>query len=140
MECQIYSLASLTHLRSSSKSVTAFQVPSGNNRQPPTSRVSFISIIFSSNASLRSLWNSRPVRFRLPSSSKVESNSTTKSTPINGIDTIEFFCSYGSKIDEPLTWTPVGMRVQLGQDKPYLSNLLDKSPYRVIYNPDWLHS
>ena len=53
----------------------------------------------------------------------------------NGIDTIEFFCSYGSKIDEPLTWTPVGMRVQLGQDKPYLSNLLDKSPYRVIYNP-----
>ncbi len=53
----------------------------------------------------------------------------------NGIDTIEFFCSYGSRIDEPLTWTPVGMRVQLGQDKPYLSNLLDKSPFRVIYNP-----
>lgn len=53
----------------------------------------------------------------------------------NGIDTIEFFCSYGSKIDAPLTWTPVGMRVQLGQDKPYLSNLLDKSPFRVIYNP-----
>ncbi|QIG59400.1 putative cysteine protease [Dishui Lake virophage 8] len=53
----------------------------------------------------------------------------------NGIDTIEFFCSYGSKIDAPLTWTPIGMRVQLGQDKPYLSMLLDKSKFRVIYNP-----
>lgn len=53
----------------------------------------------------------------------------------NGIDTIEFFCSYGSKLDAPLLWTPIGMRVQLGQDKPYLSMLLDKSPYRVIYNP-----
>jgi len=53
----------------------------------------------------------------------------------NGIDTIEFFCSYGSKIDAPLSWTPIGMRVQLGEDKPYLSMLLDKSPFRVIYNP-----
>ena len=53
----------------------------------------------------------------------------------NGIDTIEFFCSYGSKIDAPLTWTPIGMRVQLGQDKPFLSMLLDKSSFRVIYNP-----
>jgi hypothetical protein len=53
----------------------------------------------------------------------------------NGIDTIEFFCSYGSKIVAPLSWTPIGMRVQLGEDKPYLSMLLDKSPFRVIYNP-----
>lgn len=53
----------------------------------------------------------------------------------NGIDTIEFFCSYGSKIDAPLSWTPIGMRIQLGADKPYLSMLLDKSPFRVIYNP-----
>jgi len=53
----------------------------------------------------------------------------------NGIDTIEFFCSYGSKIDEPLTWTPIGMRVQLGADKPYLSILLDKSGLKTIYNP-----
>lgn len=53
----------------------------------------------------------------------------------NGIDTIEFFCSYGSKIDGPLTWTPIGVRVQLGEDKPYLSMLLDKSPFRVVYNP-----
>lgn len=53
----------------------------------------------------------------------------------NGVDTIEFFCSYGSKIDEPLTWTPIGMRVQLGEDKPYLSMLLDKSKFRTIYNP-----
>lgn len=52
----------------------------------------------------------------------------------NGIDTIEFFCSYGSKIDGPLTWTPIGIRVQLGEDKPYLSMLLDKSPFRVVYN------
>lgn len=53
----------------------------------------------------------------------------------NGIDTIEFFCSYGSKIDEPLSWIPIGMRKILGEDKPYLSMLLDKSPFRVIYNP-----
>ena len=53
----------------------------------------------------------------------------------NGIDTIEFFCSYGSKIDEPLTWTPIGIRQQLGEDKPYLSMLLDKSKFRTIYNP-----
>jgi DNA adenine methylase len=53
----------------------------------------------------------------------------------DGIETIEFFCSYGSKIDEPLNWTPIGMRVQLGQDKPYLSQLLNKSNFRVIYNP-----
>ncbi|ULY68424.1 cysteine protease [Essdubovirus chlorellae] len=53
----------------------------------------------------------------------------------NGIDTLEFFCSYGSKIDEPLLWTPIGMRVQLGQDKPLLSMLFDKSKMRVVYNP-----
>jgi hypothetical protein len=53
----------------------------------------------------------------------------------NGKDTIEFFCSYGSKIDAPLSWTPIGIRVQLGEDKPFLSILLDKSPFRVIYNP-----
>lgn len=53
----------------------------------------------------------------------------------NGIDTVEFFCSYGSKIDEPLSWTPIGKRVQLGEDKPYLSNLLNKSNLRIVYNP-----
>nr|WPF46431.1 MAG: putative cysteine protease [Lake Baikal virophage 1] len=53
----------------------------------------------------------------------------------NGLDTVEFFCSYGSKVDQPLTWTPIGMRVQLGEDKPLLSQLLDKSNLRVIYNP-----
>ena len=53
----------------------------------------------------------------------------------NGLDTLEFFCSYGSKVDAPLLWTPIGMRVQLGQDKPYLSMLFDKSKLRVVYNP-----
>ena len=53
----------------------------------------------------------------------------------NGLDTLEFFCSYGSKVDAPLLWTPIGMRVQLGQDKPLLSMLFDKSKLRVVYNP-----
>ena len=52
----------------------------------------------------------------------------------DGKDTIEYFCSYGTKIDEPLTWTSLDRRIQLGQDKPLLSMLLDKSPFKIVYN------
>lgn len=52
----------------------------------------------------------------------------------SGKDTIEYFCSYGTKIDGPLTWSGLDRRIQLGQDKPYLSMLLDKSPFNIVYN------
>jgi len=51
--------------------------------------------------------------------------------------TIEFFCSYGSKIDAPLKWTSLPERVALGEGKPYLSMLLRKaaSKFKAIHNP-----
>lgn len=45
----------------------------------------------------------------------------------NGKDTICFFCSYGSKIDGPLYWNSQGRNQELGQDQPYLSQLLRKA-------------
>ena len=52
-------------------------------------------------------------------------------------NTIEYFCSYGSKIDQPLTWTNPKARVMLGEATPYLTNLLNKAKgeFNVIYNP-----
>ena len=52
----------------------------------------------------------------------------------NGRDTICFFCSYGSMIDAPLRWNSQSTNQQLGQDKPYLSALLQKSGKRLVYN------
>jgi hypothetical protein len=50
--------------------------------------------------------------------------------------TIEFFCSYGSKIDGPLSWTPLPQREALGEGKPYLTMLLRKAPqFDAIHNP-----
>jgi len=50
--------------------------------------------------------------------------------------TIEFFCSYGSKIDGPLYWTALKDRQMLGEGKPWLSMLLKKSPqFKAIHNP-----
>lgn len=51
--------------------------------------------------------------------------------------TIEFFCSYGSKIDGPLYWTPLPARQALGEGKPYLSMLLKKAGkrFKAIHNP-----
>jgi hypothetical protein len=51
--------------------------------------------------------------------------------------TIEFFCSYGSKIDGPLYWTPLPARQALGEGKPYLSMLLRKAGkrFKAIHNP-----
>jgi hypothetical protein len=45
----------------------------------------------------------------------------------NGKDTIAFFCSYGSKIDGPLYWNSQGRNQELGQERPYLSQLLRKA-------------
>jgi len=52
----------------------------------------------------------------------------------NGKDTICFFCSYGSKIDAPLYWNSQGKNKELGQDQPYLSQLLQKSGKNIQYN------
>jgi len=52
----------------------------------------------------------------------------------NGKDTICFFCSYGSKIDAPLYWNSPARNRELGQDKPYLTNLLRKSGKALQYN------
>lgn len=51
--------------------------------------------------------------------------------------TIEFFCSYGSKIDAPLTWQNPKDNAMLGQTAPFLSQLLNKAKgrFRAIYNP-----
>lgn len=52
----------------------------------------------------------------------------------NGRDTICYFCSYGSKIDEPLRWNSPEQNRELGQDKPYLSILLRNSGKKLQYN------
>jgi len=51
--------------------------------------------------------------------------------------TIEFFCSYGSKIDGPLRWYNPKDNAMLGQSKPYLSLLLKKAEkkFEAIHNP-----
>lgn len=50
--------------------------------------------------------------------------------------TIEFFCSYGSQIDAPLTWTNPKARQMLGEGVPYLTNLLKaQSEFNAIHNP-----
>jgi hypothetical protein len=51
--------------------------------------------------------------------------------------TIEFFCSYGSKIDVPLRWQNPKDNAMLGQTRPFLSQLLNKAKgkFRAIHNP-----
>jgi len=51
--------------------------------------------------------------------------------------TIEFFCSYGSKIDAPLRWQNPKDNAMLGQTRPFLSLLLNKAKgkFRAIHNP-----
>ena len=51
--------------------------------------------------------------------------------------TIEFFCSYGSKIDVPLRWQNPKDNAMLGQTRPFLSLLLNKAKgkFRAIHNP-----
>ena len=51
--------------------------------------------------------------------------------------TIEYFDSYGGKIDAPLLWLPKTDREPLGTSTPYLTRLLNDavSRFKVIYNP-----
>ena len=48
-------------------------------------------------------------------------------------NTIYYFDSYGNKIDHPLNWSK-DMNNELGQTKPYLTNLLNKCKYNIEYN------
>lgn len=50
-------------------------------------------------------------------------------------DTIEYFDSYGKKIDEPLSWVPNYVLFKLGIQLPFLSRLLNKTKLNVVYNP-----
>jgi hypothetical protein len=50
-------------------------------------------------------------------------------------NTIEFFCSLGSDIDEPLKWLSKEAHFNLGVYEPYLSRLLEKSKFKLIYSP-----
>ena len=43
-----------------------------------------------------------------------------------------FFCSYGSDVDEPLSWTPKITRIKLGAGQKYLSKILNGR--NVLYN------
>lgn len=49
-------------------------------------------------------------------------------------DTIEYFDPYGLKIDEILKYIKPSFRKISNQDFPYLSYLLYKSKYNIIYN------
>jgi hypothetical protein len=49
-------------------------------------------------------------------------------------NTFEFFCSYGSAIDEPLTWTREDQREALGEGTPYLTNMLKKWKGKIAVN------
>lgn len=49
-------------------------------------------------------------------------------------DTIEYFDGYGYGIDVPLKWIPKYARINLGQDEPYLGNLLKKTDLKVVQN------
>lgn len=49
---------------------------------------------------------------------------------------IYFFCSYGSKVDEPLTWVDCATRLRLGVGVPFLTRLLNNSRgFNIYYNP-----
>lgn len=49
-------------------------------------------------------------------------------------NTIEFFDSYGKPPSYSLKYNSKLVNNELGQDKPYLNILLDKTPMKVIYN------
>ena len=49
-------------------------------------------------------------------------------------NTFEFFCSYGSAIDEPLTWTREDQRQALGEGQPYLTMMLKKWRGKIAVN------
>lgn len=52
-----------------------------------------------------------------------------------GKPVISYFDSYGGKVDNPLNWLSTNQNIKLNQDRKLLSNLLNKCPYKVEYNP-----
>lgn len=48
-------------------------------------------------------------------------------------NTIQYFNSYGGKIDAPLIWSKKNNSL-LGQGKPFLSELFNKCQYDIFYN------
>jgi hypothetical protein len=48
---------------------------------------------------------------------------------------IEFFDSFGGSPDSQLGWVSCKVRRMLDQSKTYLTDLFNKSPYDIIYNP-----
>lgn len=48
-------------------------------------------------------------------------------------NTIEYFDSYGNKVDVPLKWISPEKNKELGQ-APYLTNLLNNTDKKVVYN------
>ena len=51
-------------------------------------------------------------------------------------NSINYFDSYGGKVDETLTWSSPAERKKLNMCNPYLSHLLDKTPEQVYYNDE----
>lgn len=49
-------------------------------------------------------------------------------------DTIEFFDPYGGSPDTQRKWVPDPLRKLLGQGRPFLTDLLDKSNYPILYS------
>jgi hypothetical protein len=49
-------------------------------------------------------------------------------------DTVSFFNSYGGYPDDSLEYIPEHFAKVSNQDRPYLSLLLEKSPYNLTYN------
>ncbi len=49
-------------------------------------------------------------------------------------NTVSFFNSYGGYPDDSLEYIPLHFAETSNQDEPYLSILLDKSPYELTYN------
>jgi len=54
--------------------------------------------------------------------------------------TIEVFGSYGLKIDEQLEFSTYNMKLHGGTAEPHLTNLIDASGYKKIYNHTQLQS
>lgn len=48
---------------------------------------------------------------------------------------IEYFDSFGGRVDSPLGWISKEQKIRLRQDKKLLSNLFNKTKMIVIYNP-----
>lgn len=52
----------------------------------------------------------------------------------NDTPTIEYNDAYGKPVDNPLKWIPKLNRIQLGEDKPLLTDLLNKTELKVVHN------